>query len=765
MWIHPLITPIVHPRRRALGWLAAGPVIAIMLYGLFHQSLLFSVLVALGAGVLFVLLFGGFLIWDMAMAALGMAALYTLFYLLLGQFMQGYSIAFGGGVFSGVLVFGHPIEEVVLVGLYGALWGPILSAFRSSTTQDIPFAKQHVIPKQVTVGLAALAIIIGSALINTQFVRMPKVVAASPAAGELLNGLESPITLTFDRPLARSGLTVTLSPSVDGDISFADSVGERYFVQQVVFTPRHYLEPDTAYTLQVNNLGNILGKKDGSYAHTFRTPALPTVKAASITEAQTSVGACEPFTVTLNQPTHNLADFSFALTPPIPLKVEPTADESGYTLKPETCLAQGTAYALTVSRQLTLYNSDNNLTQTGDPTTVYLANFTTKAAPGITSVTPQGSGIVPDVKTMTIVFTEPMKQDAPGDKITIVPALSGSWSWKDATTLIYTFSEKPAFATTYKMTIAQGLPDAAGGSLAQNAEFSFTTIGPVRVSGLTPANGSAGVSVNAPIRVTFDQPVDHTSAEAAFSIAPSVGGTFSWSGETMTYAQTGFAKDTSYKVTMAAGVKSTIGQPSTTAASSTFQTEQSSVQFAIPVYYQQRPLSCEMAALKMALGYRGTSVTEDHLLSILGADTRPRDGGTWGDPNLTFVGDVNGHQNTTGYGTHALPTERVAETYRSAETFSGWSMAQIAHSLADGNPIVFWGTAGRARRDPWTSFGGSAVNGWVGEHVRLLIGFTGSADNPSKFIINDPIFGRLTWTAAQLQSNMSAFGSMGVVIF
>lgn len=180
---------------------------------------------------------------------------------------------------------------------------------------------------------------------------------------------------------------------------------------------------------------------------------------------------------------------------------------------------------------------------------------------------------------------------------------------------------------------------------------------------------------------------------------------------------------------------------------------------------QDKPLSCEVAALKMALNYKGAGVSEDELLAALGvADPTARDGNLWGDPNAAFVGDVLGHQNSTGYGVHWGPIARIARQYASAEAFSGWSPSDLARELAAGNPVELWGTIGRARRDSWQTPSGATVNAWVGEHTRLAVGFTGTVDKPTSFIINDPAAGQLTWTANQLRTNWGAFGNSGVVI-
>ncbi len=92
-------------------------------------------------------------------------------------------------------------------------------------------------------------------------------------------------------------------------------------------------------------------------------------------------------------------------------------------------------------------------------------------------------------------------------------------------------------------------------------------------------------------------------------------------------------------------------------------------------------------------------------------------------------------------------------------------MSQAAREIEAGNPIIFWGVTGSAYYDPWHTPDGEKIDAWKGEHTRTLIGFKGSVENPTSFIINDPQAGRLTWSASKLQSNWATFNNTGVIIY
>ena len=100
----------------------------------------------------------------------------------------------------------------------------------------------------------------------------------------------------------------------------------------------------------------------------------------------------------------------------------------------------------------------------------------------------------------------------------------------------------------------------AGGLYAENlmdTPFSIDSTPPAVLS-VDPANGSSGTVVSAPIVIRFSEPVNATSAEAAFSIAPDPGGvTWTWNvaGTTLTVLHKSFAAGTEYACTLSGAVR------------------------------------------------------------------------------------------------------------------------------------------------------------------------------------------------------------------
>lgn len=108
----------------------------------------------------------------------------------------------------------------------------------------------------------------------------------------------------------------------------------------------------------------------------------------------------------------------------------------------------------------------------------------------------------------------------------------------------------------------------------------------------------------------------------------------------------------------------------------------------------------------------------------------------WADPAKTFVGRIDGRQSAnpqklTGYGIHAdgiLPyVKRELKQYGLNVEKKPFDSDSIRNSLAEGNPVLFWYVMGAdpARglsRLNWKTPEGKAVNGFVGEHVGVIVG-------------------------------------------
>src|SRR5204862_750243 len=70
---------------------------------------------------------------------------------------------------------------------------------------------------------------------------------------------------------------------------------------------------------------------------------------------------------------------------------------------------------------------------------------------------------------------------------------------------------------------------------------------------------------------------------------------------------------------------------------------------------QEHSLSCEAATLKMVLDFYGMNVSESDIISKMPADPTPRSNDAWGEPNIGFVGNIDGKMMVDGYGIYWGP--------------------------------------------------------------------------------------------------------------
>src|SRR2546428_8734155 len=118
----------------------------------------------------------------------------------------------------------------------------------------------------------------------------------------------------------------------------------------------------------------------------------------------------------------------------------------------------------------------------------------------------------------------------------------------------------------------------------------------------------------------------------------------------------------------------------------------------IPWHHRQKTLSCEAAALAMALTYYGLDADELTLIRYMTNDPRPAKFDAkgrlvaWGDPAQGFVGDPDGRiERYTGYGVYYQPIA-LAAMLAGANVLEAGSAAPrtLYAAVLAGHPAVPW---------------------------------------------------------------------------
>ncbi|RME49107.1 MAG: hypothetical protein D6796_05370, partial [Caldilineae bacterium] len=132
--------------------------------------------------------------------------------------------------------------------------------------------------------------------------------------------------------------------------------------------------------------------------------------------------------------------------------------------------------------------------------------------------------------TVTVLFNRPVvpltaleNQAALPQPLTFVPPVRGTGEWLN--TAIYRFTPAGGFdpATTYTARVAAGLTAADGSTLQEDYVWTFSTLAPAVVA-TYPDDESLYVSPTPVISLTFNQPMDRASVEAAFRLESTITG-------------------------------------------------------------------------------------------------------------------------------------------------------------------------------------------------------------------------------------------------
>jgi uncharacterized protein YvpB len=561
----------------------------------------------------------------------------------------------------------------------------------------------------------------------------------------------SPISVSFTRP-SKSDVKYQLSPELDGSWR----ISRNFFgITGISFVPSRKLVPGSVYSLKIANVTPVLASHPSIENKIIRVTVERPAAVAAVEPGPgaANVPVAAVVKVRLEEPSGGLRELRLQADAPLVSAEPESRDDKLFEWKFSSPLNEGQTYHISVL----------DLKQKGTQhQTLVTSSFTTVPEPHITSATNRDHFYPGD--SLSLTFDQDMK---PTDS-DFSFGFSGQGHWQDARNYVFVPTGlKPG--QIYRYSVAKGAESVNGGLVEAQHDYQISTPGVVFVAGASPNGGN--VAINSTISITFDQPVDHNSAQAAFSLTPGVPGNFTWSGNSMIYQAGGLTYQSTYVVSLSKGIKSVYGLDSTVGWSNQFTTTYEIVKLNVPYFKQVYALSCEEAALRMALAYRGINVSENDIIVRENYNPRPRDTATnsWDDPYQMYVGNVNGVMGVSGWGVYSPPVAAAARGLgRNATAVTGITINQIAQAIHDGNPVVLWGINGpTAKVDSWNT-GSGVVQAPKNEHARTVYGVAGSASNPVGFYLHDPVYGDVYWSVAQMQWNMSFGGtqpSQAVIVY
>ncbi len=145
---------------------------------------------------------------------------------------------------------------------------------------------------------------------------------------------------------------------------------------------------------------------------------------------------------------------------------------------------------------------------------------------------------IPGERSLVLKFNYSMDQDKSGTPFTITPALAGEWKWSSSQQLYFIARDPIPASTLFSLDLDHPLVDANGFEISAAPDLSFSGLAPIHLANTDIEEYDKSLFAQPDlqsIRIGFDVPVNHDSAESAFSIHPEVRGKLKWekgSGDT-----------------------------------------------------------------------------------------------------------------------------------------------------------------------------------------------------------------------------------------
>ncbi|MBD3311571.1 MAG: hypothetical protein GF349_03685 [Candidatus Magasanikbacteria bacterium] len=410
-------------------------------------------------------------------------------------------------------------------------------------------------------------------------------------------------------------------------------------------------------------------------------------------------------------------------------------------------LFQDTVYRLLIYQKSRTYNTENfDDIDKSDFNSVSNTEFKTVSAPAIRTYEPRGYKVHLD-SIIKIEFDEAMSKEVVENSFMIKPSVDGKFEWPDERILVFRPTENLANDTDYVVSLSSGLANENGGKTTEDIELRFRTIGSVLISDLYPVSGSYGVDTKlSRVVIEFDQEVDHGSAEAAFSIYPYVPGTFSWKDNSMVYIFSRYLDfSTQYTVSLKAGIKSIYGKDLGEDYTYYFTTKDKIFTLPVPQYNQQDTFTCNIAATRIVLAYRGVYLTESDIIGGVGEGD---------DPNEDWV---------SNYGVHWGPIASFISRYRNVAVKKGWNLQDLLKEVQKGNPVIVWWHNNYSKAGEFELESGAT--GYRGMHSEVVRGFTGDVEDPGYILTSDPWRGSRKYSVQDFLSTWTYLGNTAIVVY
>lgn len=593
--------------------------------------------------------------------------------------------------------------------------------------------RKQIISLFVLSGSSLAVSLLGSVASFSSLLRAPLVLTSTPTNGAVVLSQSPDIDIVFTDPVSYDSLAVYTYPPMDVLVKKSGFLWNLLpFGTKLTLSPTATLPPGERLMVYLANMEGPLTKGYGGEQLFEFTVENPTVLSADPSDTSQNVPVNQVFTVNLTTPVYSKDEWSVRSTPSHPFALEQIG-EATLRISPEEPLRQGVSYEITLDHTPVLtHRKDKSIVRQMATVEKLRTRFSTVKPAFIASFAPNGGEVNPR-SNIVMVFDQPMNVETLLKFIKITPEISYKSQWIPRENTLVLSHDELKKDTQYSVTLVRGIATEKGGILESDTTFQFKTAGPLRLLTASPKDGDKRASTSSPVTLTFNQKVPDAIREY-IQISPEIKGTFTVKDNEVEFLpNTNLVNETVYSVKIRAGAPAAYGLPSPSETSVTFMTLPNQTILAVPFFKQQSQFTCNIAAARMLLSYRGITVSEQDLIDKIGIGGKRGSG----NPHVGYVDD---------FGTFWEAVLKGVTQYRGARLLTTGTLTELLTEIENGNPVMTWGQNGWS--DPhdisWTSTDGTYIKAVNGMHSMVVRGYEGSKDNPTQLFISDPWRGEYT---------------------
>ncbi len=575
--------------------------------------------------------------------------------------------------------------------------------------------------------LVFLIAFIGTFRLLSDLQKSPLILSSTPGKDKKVIDREDIIHIRFTTPVIYDTLTIHTNPQIETTVKKNGYLfGLLPFGTTITLVPKVSLAPGEHIMIYLTNIRGPGTKGFGGEQLIEAIVMDPEVTEVIPKDKSQHVATNQEVIFKFSSAVGDLREWNIKSEPEHPTSLSLDNNKTIH-IKPGTPFKQGETYKLQlVHTPVITLREDSTEVRKLDARTKSRIELGIVKAAHISSFTPSGNAVNPK-EPIVIEFEEAIDSSTFNKFLKIIPDVAHSMRFENGEKKLTINHEELKKDTQYKVIIAKGVKTKKGGELEREINFDFKTAGPISVTESQPSEGSNNIPVDTIIKISFDQKVA-SSIKDKISINPGIEGSYSVHDNIVEFKpKNNLAYETKYEVSIAKDAPSEYGLASTGEKTISFNTSPDQVILNVPQFGQQTLFTCNIAAARMLLGFRGVSVSEQDLINKIGTQA----GRGSGNPHKGYV---------SNFGTFWDAVHRGVTQYRSARLITSGNLKDILEEVKKGKPVMTWGQNGWSNPYDisWTASDGTFIKAVNGMHSVVVRGYVGSTDNPRLIFVNDP---------------------------